>query len=87
MKMVRITATPPAFRRSTTWASPSRPTPGAYWVGEAMKSVNYVDTLGGLLDEEQFDRLRNAAERELASFVADGGVAFAMPALILTAGR
>jgi hypothetical protein len=46
-----------------------------------------VWTLGGLLDEEQFDRLRNAAERELASFVADGGVAFAMPALILTAGR
>ena len=42
--------------------------------------------LGGPLDEEQFDRLRNAAERELASFVADG-VALAMPALILTAGQ
>jgi hypothetical protein len=41
-------------------------------------------TLGGLLDKEQFVRLLGAAERELAAFVTDGGVAFAMPALILT---
>lgn len=46
-----------------------------------------VWTLGGLLDEEQFDRLRDAADRELASFAADRGIAFTMPALILTAGH
>jgi SAM-dependent methyltransferase len=45
-----------------------------------------VWTLGGLLDEDQFARLRHAAERELASFVRDDGVAFTMPVLILTAG-
>jgi ubiquinone/menaquinone biosynthesis C-methylase UbiE len=45
-----------------------------------------VWTLGGLLDEGQFDRLRDEAERELAPFVVDGVVAFPMPALILTAG-
>ena len=41
---------------------------------------------GGPLYEERFDRLRNVAERELASFVADG-VTLGMPALILTAGQ
>ena len=46
-----------------------------------------VWTLGGMLDEEQFARLTDAAERELAPFVAKDSVAFAMPALILTAGR
>ena len=46
-----------------------------------------VWTLGGLLDEEQFARLLHAAKRELAPFVSDKGIAFAMPALILTAGR
>ena len=46
-----------------------------------------VWTLGGLLDEEQFDHLRDAAEGKLAPFVVNGGVAFAMPALILTAGH
>ncbi len=43
-----------------------------------------VWTLGGLLDEEQFACLRDAAERELAPFFTDGGIAFTMPALILT---
>ena len=43
-----------------------------------------VWTLGGLLNEEQFARLRDAAERELAPFATDGGIAFTMPALILT---
>jgi hypothetical protein len=45
-----------------------------------------VWTLGGLLDDEQFGRLKDAADRDLAPFLVDGGVAFAMPALILTAG-
>jgi SAM-dependent methyltransferase len=46
-----------------------------------------VWTLGGLLDEEQFARLLQAAKRELAPFVSDKGIEFAMPALILTARR
>jgi hypothetical protein len=46
-----------------------------------------VWTLGGLLNEEQFARLRDAAERELSPFATDGGIAFTMPALILTTGR
>jgi hypothetical protein len=46
-----------------------------------------VWTLGGLLNEEQFARLRDAGERELAPFATDGGIAFTMPALILTTGR
>jgi SAM-dependent methyltransferase len=45
-------------------------------------------TLGGLLDRDQFDRLLREARTELASFVtADGTVAFAMPALILSFRR
>lgn len=44
-------------------------------------------TLGGLLDDGQFARLRDAADRELAPFVTDGCVAFTMPALILSAMR
>jgi SAM-dependent methyltransferase len=47
-----------------------------------------VWTLGGLLDDAQFERLRAEAERELAPFAsADGRVAFAMPALIVTAAK
>ena len=42
-------------------------------------------TLGGLLDDEQFARLRKAAERELARFATGDGISFDMPALILTA--
>lgn len=45
-----------------------------------------VWTLGGLLDEAQFARLLQAAERELDPFRgADGRVAFDMPALLVTA--
>ena len=44
-----------------------------------------VWTLGGLLDDDQFARLRNAAEHELAPFKTAHGIAFDMPALILTA--
>lgn len=45
-----------------------------------------VWTLGGLLDEEQFARLRTESETALAPFAgADGSVRFDMPALILTA--
>lgn len=47
-----------------------------------------VWTLGGLLDDAQFERLRAEAERELAPFArSDGHVAFAMPALIVTAAK
>ena len=47
-----------------------------------------VWTLGGILDDAQFDRLLAAAETELAPFRgADGTVTFDMPALILTAAR
>ncbi|MCE6949491.1 methyltransferase domain-containing protein [Cereibacter sphaeroides] len=42
-------------------------------------------TLGGLLDDDQFACLRDAAERELAPFKTENGIAFDMPALILTA--
>ena len=43
-------------------------------------------TLGGLLDDTQFDALRREARRVLAPFVQpDGGVAFAMPALVIVA--
>ena len=43
-------------------------------------------TLGGLLDDTQFDALRREARRVLAPFVqADGSVAFAMPALVIVA--
>jgi ubiquinone/menaquinone biosynthesis C-methylase UbiE len=45
-----------------------------------------VWTLGGLLDDAQFDRLLREAEESLRPFVtADGSVAFVMPALIVTA--
>lgn len=44
-------------------------------------------TLGGLLDEAQFVRLRQHAQDALAPFAdAGGAVCFAMPALIVTAG-
>ena len=43
-------------------------------------------TLGGLLDNGQFDRLLEEAEESLQPFVtADGTVAFEMPALVITA--
>ncbi|SPH23810.1 Demethylmenaquinone methyltransferase [Defluviimonas aquaemixtae] len=44
-----------------------------------------VWTLGGLLDDDQFARLRDAAENELRPFAQDDRIAFDMPALILTA--
>jgi len=47
-----------------------------------------VWTLGGLLDDAQFERLVEAAEESLRPFAApDGTVAFVMPALIVTAVR
>jgi SAM-dependent methyltransferase len=45
-----------------------------------------VWTLGGLLDEAQFERLLAEAQREFVPYVqADGQVEFAMPALLITA--
>jgi ubiquinone/menaquinone biosynthesis C-methylase UbiE len=45
-------------------------------------------TLGGLLDDGQFATLRRAATSALRPYVGvDGSVAFAMPALLLTAHR
>jgi len=45
-------------------------------------------TLGGLLDDAQFERLLHEARRVLAPFVQrDGSVAFEMPALIIAARR
>lgn len=47
-----------------------------------------VWTLGGLLDETQFDRLRAEAQRVFEPFAdANGKVAFAMPALLITANK
>ncbi|HJS38587.1 MAG TPA: DUF1330 domain-containing protein [Burkholderiales bacterium] len=47
-----------------------------------------VMTLGGLLDDAQFERLLKDSERALRPFAAaDGKVAFDMPALIVTAVR
>jgi hypothetical protein len=47
-----------------------------------------VWTLGGMLDETQFARLLKEAERALEPFAeTDGVINFAMPALIVTAGR
>ena len=47
-----------------------------------------VWTLGGLLDDAQFDRLRREAQRVFLPFVdANGMVAFAMPALLITATK
>ena len=47
-----------------------------------------VWTLGGLLDDAQFERLRLEAPRVFEPFVDAGGqVGFAMPALLITAGK
>lgn len=47
-----------------------------------------VWTLGGMLDDEQFERLLKEADQALRPFVtADDTVAFAMPALIVTATK
>jgi ubiquinone/menaquinone biosynthesis C-methylase UbiE len=47
-----------------------------------------VWTLGGLLDDAQFERLRLEAQRRFRPFVDAGGqVAFAMPALLITASK
>lgn len=47
-----------------------------------------VWTLGGMLDEQQFQRLLKGAEEVLRPFAgADGKVAFDMPALIVTAAK
>ena len=47
-----------------------------------------VWTLGGLLDEDQFDRLLEASEESLRPFAtADGTVSFVMPALVITADK
>jgi hypothetical protein len=47
-----------------------------------------VWTLGGMLDEAQFERLLEASETALAPFAgSDGVVEFAMPALVITATR
>jgi len=45
-------------------------------------------TLGGLLDDAQFERLLIEARSALRPFAdSDGNVAFAMPALLITAGK
>lgn len=45
-------------------------------------------TLGGLLDDAQFERLRGAAQRSFRPFVdAAGQVAFSMPALLIEARK
>jgi hypothetical protein len=47
-----------------------------------------VWTLGGLLDDAQFDRLRREAQAAFRPFVdASGMVSFEMPALLITATR
>jgi len=47
-----------------------------------------VWTLGGLLDETQFECLRREAQHELLPFVgADGELRFEMPALLITATK
>ena len=47
-----------------------------------------VWTLGGLLDDAQFDHLRREAQSAFRPFVDGSGmVAFAMPALLITAGK
>jgi SAM-dependent methyltransferase len=47
-----------------------------------------VWTLGGLLDDRQFDRLLEEANESLQPFVSvDGDVAFSMPALVITADK
>jgi uncharacterized protein (DUF1330 family)/trans-aconitate methyltransferase len=57
---------------------------------EAMISTERacVMTLGGLLDDQQFERLLDEAKPALQPFAGtDGKVAFAMPALIITAAK
>ncbi len=44
-----------------------------------------VWTLGGLLDDAQFERLLHAARSELQPFVQDGRVVFELPALVIAA--
>ncbi len=45
-------------------------------------------TLGGILDDDQFDRLTNAAEESLQPLLADdGNLVITMPALIATARK
>ncbi|RJG09128.1 methyltransferase domain-containing protein [Pseudomonas cavernicola] len=47
-----------------------------------------VWTLGGMLDDAQFELLQKEAEQALRAFVTtDGAVAFAMPTLIVTATK
>ena len=47
-----------------------------------------VWTLGGLLDDAQFDRLRAASQTALQPFTSTAGlVEFAMPALLITASK
>jgi len=47
-----------------------------------------VWTLGGMLDDAQFERLLNESEQELRQFkTVDGDIAFSMPALIVTATK
>jgi hypothetical protein len=46
-----------------------------------------VWTLGGVLDERQFARLLDEAEKALRPFVAEEGVVFDMPALLITARK
>ena len=47
-----------------------------------------VWTLGGLLDDAQFEQLRREAQSAFRPFVDGSGmVAFAMPALLITAGK
>jgi hypothetical protein len=45
-------------------------------------------TLGGVLDEAQFERLREQSQPALRPFVQDDGtIVFGMPALLVTAGK
>jgi SAM-dependent methyltransferase len=46
-----------------------------------------VWTLGGVLDDPQFERLVREADEVLKPFTSDGAIAFEMPALIVTAKR
>jgi len=50
------------------------------------RACNY--TLGGLLDDAQFEVLLREAKQKLQPFTDEGGkVIFSMPALILTAAK
>jgi hypothetical protein len=47
-----------------------------------------VWTLGGVLDDAQFERLRREAHSTFLPFVDAGGmIAFAMPALLITTAK